>query len=102
MSRPTIPILATALALAGFVPLMGAAQAAPAGRAIALSLGARLAPLPTTLKSAYRVRLTSTWAQEVGTTGCRNGGDEALEGELTSNADGTYTGTLSRRTELLF
>ena len=101
MSRPTIPILATALALAGLVPSVGAAQA-PAGRATALSVRAGLAPVPAALKSAYRVRLTSTWSQEVEATGCRNGGDEALEDKLTSNADGSYTGTLNRRTELLF
>lgn len=102
MSRPTIPILATALALAGLTPATGAAQAVTAGTATALSLSAGLAPVPAALKSAYRVRLTSTWPQEAATAGCRNGGDEAVEGELTRTGDGTYRGTFSRRTELLF
>ena len=102
MSRPTVPILATALALVGLTPSLGAAQAAPAGRATALSLRAGLAPVPAALKSAYQVRLASTWPQEAGNAGCRNGGDEVLEGELTRGADSRYWGTLRRRTELLF
>ena len=102
MSRPTIPILATALALAGMIPCVGAAQAAPTGRATALFVADGRAPAPAALKSAYRVRLTSTWPQEVEGAGCRNGGEETLEGELTRHADGSYTGTLHRRTELLF
>ena len=102
MSRPTIPILATALALAGMMPCVGAAQAAPAGKATALFVRAGRAPAPAALKSAYRVRLTSTWPQEAEGSACRNGGEEVLDGELTGHADGGYTGTLHRRTELLF
>ena len=54
------------------------------------------------LKSAYHVRLTSTWPQEKGAGECRNGGQEAVEGTLALNDDGTYAGTLTRHTELLF
>lgn len=48
------------------------------------------------------MRLTSTWPQEAASGDCRNGGEEALGGTLTRSADGTYTGTFTRRTELLF
>ena len=62
---------------------------------------AREAPAPGTLKAAYHVRLTSTWPQER-VAGCRNGGEETLEGTLSRAADGTYSGTFARSTRLLF
>jgi hypothetical protein len=102
MSRSTVPVLATVLALAGVIPRGSAAQTTPAGKATALVVAVGRAPAPAALKSAYRVRLTSTWPQEIEASGCRNGGTETLVGELTAQADGSYTGTLHRRTELLF
>ena len=99
MSRSMISALATAIALTGAVPASGAAQAL---RPTTPSLSLAGAPAPVALKPAYHVRLTSTWPQEGGADGCRNGGVEDLEGTLSRNADGTFSGTLSRRTELLF
>jgi hypothetical protein len=49
----------------------------------------------------YQVLLTSAWSQETA-GGCRNGGTETVEGALSRNADGTYSGSFVRRTELLF
>jgi hypothetical protein len=87
MSRQTIfrPAAALTLALAGLMP----AAAAPT-------------PIRSALKSVYHVRLTSTWPQERLEGGCRNGGEETVEGTLTRAADGRYTGTFVRRTELRF
>ena len=68
---------------------------------LALTSPAR-APTPGALKTAYRLRFTSMWPQETDTPGCRNGGEETLEGTLARNPDGTYSGTFARRTELLF
>ena len=34
--------------------------------------------------------------------GCRNGGEETIEGTVARGEDGIYAGTFSRRTELLF
>ena len=58
-------------------------------------------PARPALKPVYHVRLTSTWPQDAG-GGCRNGGEETIEGTIAREADGTYTGTFARRTELLF
>ena len=101
MYRRTITPLAAALALAGLTPMVGSAQSAPSSRTIALSIADGPVPAHPALKPVYHVRLTSTWPQDAG-GGCRNGGEETIEGTLTRDADGTYTGTFARRTELLF
>ena len=100
MYRRTITPLAAALALAGLTPMAGRAQSEPGARTIALTDG--VMPARPALKPVYHVRLTSTWPQEAAAAGCRNGGEETIEGTLTREADGTYTGTFARRTELLF
>ena len=101
MYRRTITPLAAALALAGLTPMAGRAQSEPGSRTIALTLTDGVMPARPALKPVYHVRLTSTWPQDAG-GGCRNGGEETIEGPLTREADGTYTGTFARRTELLF
>jgi hypothetical protein len=93
--------LAAALALAGLTPVTGSAQSAPTPRTIALSLANGSMPARPALKPVYHVRLTSTWPQDA-YGACRNGGEETIEGTLTREADGAYTGTFARRTELLF
>jgi hypothetical protein len=102
MYHRTITPLAAALALAGLTPMAGSAQSAPGSRTIALTLADGAMPARTALKPVYHVRLTSTWPQEAAGGGCRNGGEETIEGTLAREADGTYTGTFARRTELLF
>lgn len=102
MYRRTISSLAAALALAGLSPMAAAAQRSALPPTIALSLADSTAPGRPVLKSAYHVRLTSTWPQETTAAGCRNGGEETIEGTLARAADGTYAGTFTRRTELLF
>ena len=101
MSRSTIPALAASLALLGAGPAAGSGAGRPPA-ATAISLARSPAPMTSVLKSAYHVRLTSTWPQEAGAGDCRNGGEEAVEGTLALNDDGTYAGTFTRRTELLF
>jgi hypothetical protein len=76
--------------------------AAPAAaQAVAFSEAA--APRRPALAHAYHLRLESAWPQAgaVG-DGCRNGGDEVVEGLLTRGPDGLYRGSLDRRTLLLF
>lgn len=102
MPRRTIPPLAAALALAGLTPISAAAQRSAAPTTIALLLADSAAPGRPALKSSYHVRLTSTWPQETTPAGCRNGGEESIEGTLVRRADGAYAGTFTRRTELLF
>lgn len=102
MSFP-FPRLVAAFAL-GSLATSAAAQSvvAPSASLALTSAPAPPTPMPGVLKAAYRVRLTSTWPQETTAGGCRNGGQEMLEGTLTRNADGTYAGTFDRHTELLF
>jgi hypothetical protein len=100
--RTIITPLAAALALAGLTPMAGGAQSAPGSGTIALTLADGAIPARPALKRVYHVRLTSTWPQEAAASGCRNGGEETIEGVLARDADGTYTGTFARRTELLF
>jgi hypothetical protein len=102
MYRRTITPLAAALALAGLTPMAGGAQSASSPPTIALTLADVARPARAALKPVYHVRLTSTWPQEVAAGGCRNGGEETIEGTLAREADGTYGGTFTRRTELLF
>ncbi len=101
MSRPRISQLAAALALAGLLPVTADAQRASLATAIVLSLADSTVPPPPALKPAYHVHLSSTWPQEAA-GGCRNGGEETVDGTLARASDGTYTGTFTRRTELLF
>jgi len=100
--RTIIIPLAAALALAGLTPMAGGAQSASGPPPIALTLADGTLPARPALKPVYHVRLTSTWPQEAAGGGCRNGGEETIEGTLAREADGTYTGTFARRTELLF
>jgi hypothetical protein len=94
--------LAAVLALgAAAAPARAQSSDALAPASLALTSPAA-APAPAALKTAYRLRLTSMWPQDTGTPGCRNGGEETLEGTLTRNPDGTYSGMFARRTELLF
>lgn len=102
MYRRSISPLAAALALAGLAPTAAGAQSAPPAPTIALTAADDPIPTRAVLKSEYHVRLTSTWPQEVTASGCRNGGEETIEGTLARDADGTYAGTFTRRTELLF
>lgn len=102
MYHRTITPLAAALALAGLTPIAGGAQSVPSSPTIALSLADRPIPARPALKPVYHVRLTSTWPQEAAAGGCRNGGEETIEGTLAREPDGTYTGTFARHTELLF
>jgi hypothetical protein len=88
-----------AAALAAAAPATGFAQAL---RPSTPSLSLAGAPASAALKPAYHVRLTSTWPQENGEGGCRNGGEELVEGTLTRSRDGTFSGILNRRTALLF
>jgi hypothetical protein len=101
MYHRTITPLAAALALAGLTPMVGRAQSAATPPTITILLANGAMPERPALKPVYHVRLTSTWPQEAA-GGCRNGGEETIEGTLAREADGTYTGTFARRTELLF
>lgn len=102
MSRRRTHPLAAACALAALMPTAAAAQRSALPPPIALSVADSAVPTRASLKPAYHVRLTSTWPQESAPGGCRNGGEETIEGTLARAADGTYTGTFTRRTELLF
>lgn len=93
--------LAAALAL-GAAAAPAAAQSAVADAPASLVLTTASVPAPPALKAAYRLHLTSTWPQYIASKGCRNGGEETLDGVLTRNADGTYAGRFARHTELLF
>jgi hypothetical protein len=95
--------LAAALALGGLAtpaPAQTPAPVAPAS--LTLTAPPISAPAPGALKSAYRLRLTSRWPQQIVAAGCRNGGEETLDGTLTRSPDGTYSGSFARQTRLLF
>jgi hypothetical protein len=95
--------LAAALALGGVAaPAVAQTPAPVAPASLTLTAPPMPAPAPGTLKSAYRLRLTSMWPQQMVTVGCRNGGQETLDGTLTRDPDGTYSGSFERRTRLLF
>jgi hypothetical protein len=106
MSRRRSLGLAGALALTAFAsPSLRAQSAAQAdAHATTLALGDHpVRPRPATLKSTYRIHLQSTWPQLAGgSEGCLNGGEERLDGTLVANGDGTYGGTFTRTTRLLF
>jgi hypothetical protein len=91
---------AGALALAAMSSSIAFAQSELESARASLVVGHEV-PVPGTLKAAYHVRLTSTWPQEM-IAGCRNGGQETVEGTLTRQTDGTYSGTFTRSTQLLF
>ena len=93
-------LLAAAVVTGGVsaVPLL--AQSPP-GAPLAITATAP-EPAPGALKQAYRVRLTSLWPQEAAAPGCRNGGEETLNGTLALNPDGTYSGDFTRHTTLYF
>jgi hypothetical protein len=100
MARRRHLMAAAALALAALLPPTGAAQSAVETTPASLA-GAGDAPAAAALKRAYHVRLTSTWPQEAAGD-CRNGGRETLDGTLTLNPDGSYSGSFTRTTRLLF
>jgi hypothetical protein len=101
--RFRISSLATALALGGVAaPAMAQTPAPVAPAALVLTAPPMPTPVPVALKSAYRLRLTSRWPQQLVAAGCRNGGTETLDGTLTLNPDGTYSGSFARQTRLLF
>lgn len=102
MYRRTRTPLAATLVIAALAPMAARAQSAPPPPTIALSAADDLASARVVLKPAYHVRLTSTWPQEITAGGCRNGGEEVVEGTLARDGDGAYAGTFTRRTELLF
>jgi hypothetical protein len=93
--RRTLGLL-SGLALTTLSTAPAAAQAIAYGDAPAPRSAA---PLP----GAYHLRLESAWPQAVAAAEeCRNGGDEIVEGMLARGADGTYRGSLDRRTQILF
>jgi hypothetical protein len=95
--------LAAALALGtAAAPMAAQSTAGNTPTSLALTESPIPPPAPGALKPAYRLRLTSTWPQQAVTAGCRNGGEETLDGRLTENADGTYSGRFARRTRMLF
>lgn len=95
--------LAAALALGGVTtPVLGQSADGRAPTALALTAESAPVPGPAALKRAYHLSLTSTWLQQVVAAGCRNGGEETLEGTLALETDGTYSGRFARRTRLLF
>jgi len=100
MSRRRLTGLSAALALAATASTSARAQSDRDSAEVFLT-AVRETRVPGTLKTAYHLRLTSTWPQET-VAGCRNGGQETVEGTLTRKADGTYSGTLARSTRLLF
>ena len=57
---------------------------------------------PDALAERYHVRLTSAWPQLPAGAGCENGGEEVVEGTLARTGAGDYSGTLARKTHLLF
>ena len=92
--------LAAALVLGALAPSFAGAQTALVP--IRTALAVTDAPAPATLKAAYHVVLRSNWPQEQAANGCWNGGAETVEGTLTRGADGSYSGTFARTTELFF
>ena len=94
-----------ALVLSGAAASASAqASSAEGGAAPSLALTSATAPepVPGALKSVYHLRLTSLWPQESLSAHCRNGGEETLDGMLARNEDGTYSGSFTRETRLLF
>ncbi len=96
------PGIATVLTLGSLATSALAQRAVTRSASLARTDAPAPTPTPPTLKAAYRVQLTGTWPQETTAGGCRNGGEETLEGMLSGNGDGRYTGTFTRRTEILF
>jgi hypothetical protein len=72
------------------------------GLAGALALILLSAPTPSALKSQYHVRLRSAWPQYRASPECENGGEEVLDGVLSADSSGLYSGTFVRDTRLLF
>jgi len=106
--------LAAVLVLSGVAGTVAAQASSAEGSASALALTAEpesttthahapaFGPAPSALKPAYRIRLTSRWPQEPASTKCRNGGLETLTGTLARNDHGSYSGSFTRETRLLF
>ena len=79
-----------------------ASLSAPAGAQAMAVAETPTGSRPAALAEAYHLKLRSAWPQLGNGVGCRNGGDEVVEGTLTRNSDGTYAGTFDRRTVILF
>ena len=95
--------LATVLVLSSAAAAVSAQHSSgPAPSSVALTASTVPRPAPGALKSVYHLRLTSLWPQEAVSAECRNGGLETLEGTLSRNGDGTYSGSFTRETRLLF
>jgi hypothetical protein len=86
----------------GALALTAAPDSATADDALATARAPVPGPAPGALKSLYRIRLTSRWPQESLSAACRNGGVETLTGVLNRTADGTYSGSFTRETHLVF
>ncbi len=71
------------------------------GQVLALS-PSPASPSPSALKQQYHVRLRSAWPQYRASPGCENGGEEVLDGVLSADSSGLYSGTFVRETRLLF
>ncbi len=82
------PGIATVLTLGSLATSALAQRAVTRSASLARTDAPAPTPTPPTLKAAYRVQLTSTWPQETTAGGCRNGGEETLEGMLSGNGDG--------------
>ena len=92
--RRTLRLL-PGLALTALTAATGAAQT--------VSYSDAASPPRAALANVYHLKLGSAWPQlPAGADGCRNGGDEIVEGALHRGADGVYRGSLDRRTLLLF
>ena len=91
-----------ALTLLGGLGLCSLTAIPAAAQTVAYS-DAPAAPTRAALADAYHLRLESAWPQAAAeAAGCRNGGDEVVEGSLERGVDGVYRGSLGRRTLLLF
>lgn len=104
MRRAMLVMIAT-MRLASAAPLAGQGAHALAAGPSERDPGAFVnrALLGAALKPAYAVRLVSDWPQlTAGGTGCVNGGQEVLSGELVQRSGGNYTGDLTRQATIRF
>lgn len=68
-----------------------------------IAASSRPRPPAGALAPAYQLRLTSAWPRWEGApSGCADVGQETVEGTLVRTGAGSYAGTFTRRTRLLF
>jgi hypothetical protein len=96
MNTPTSHPSAAALAL------MLLAVPPAAAQTVAYGEPPPIRSRPDALAERYHIRLTSAWPQLPAGDGCENGGTEIVQGTLTRTGAGDYSGTLTRKTRLLF